>query len=52
MAARLKDDGRQPTVQLVRQKDFARIVKDCKNPPKPSDALIEMFARGRQRSDA
>lgn len=43
MAAKLKDDGLHPTVTLVRQKAFAKVVADCKNPPKPSQALIDMF---------
>ena len=42
--AALRDDGYQPSVKLVSQRAFAKLVSDCKNPPEPSKALIEMFA--------
>lgn len=44
MAAQLRDDGRLPSVKLVRPRDFEKVVENCKNPPKPSPALISFFA--------
>ena len=44
MAAQLRDEGRQPSVRLVRPRDFEKVVENCKNPPKPSAALVSMFA--------
>ena len=47
MAAQLKDVRHEPSVKLVRSKDFDRLVATCKNPPKPSNALIRMFSANR-----
>lgn len=44
MAAQLRDDGRHASVKLVRPRDFDRVVENCKNPPKPSAALVNLFA--------
>jgi hypothetical protein len=44
MAAQLRDDARQPSVKLVRPRDFEKIVENCKHPPRPSAALIDLFA--------
>ncbi len=48
MAAELKDTGRSPSVQFVRQDAFARVVMACQNPPKASSTLKEFVARGRE----
>jgi hypothetical protein len=44
MAAQLRDDGRQPSVKLVRPRDFEKVMANCKHPPKPSAALVSLFA--------
>jgi hypothetical protein len=51
MAAQLRDDGYQPSVKLVRPRAFAKLVSDCKNPPEPSTALVEMFASRKAMSN-
>jgi hypothetical protein len=47
MAAQLKEPGQTSSIQLVRARDFLKVVQGCENPPRASAALKDFVAKGR-----
>lgn len=47
VAARMQDIGRQSSVHMVKSRAFKKVLSVLENPPKPSQELIDMIARGR-----
>ena len=50
VVARLRDDRHEPAVRLLHRDDFMKVVADCKNPPKPSAALVGMFSKAKPKA--
>jgi hypothetical protein len=47
MAAQLKDEGRFPAVQILRQQEFTRFVTACENPKQASAKLKHSVRSGK-----
>lgn len=45
MAAQLKDGGRYPSIQKLRQADFQRLAAACQNPKAPSQSLRDIVKK-------
>jgi hypothetical protein len=45
MAAQLKDGGRYPSIQRLRQADFQRLAAACQNPKAPSQGLRDLVKK-------
>lgn len=45
MAAQLKDGGRYPSIQKLRQADFERLAAACQNPKAPSQGFRDIVKK-------